>query len=58
MVMHSEHEADGEWHVGWEDGVCAYEDEFNRPILVRAVHRHPFGTEYAEVDENSVSSLR
>lgn len=52
--MRIEHEIDGEWHIGWEVGVCTYEDDYGRIISKSATHRHPFGTEYAEVDENSL----
>jgi CobQ-like glutamine amidotransferase family enzyme len=43
--------SDGEWHIGWKDGMCAYEDDGNVLIVDRRVHRHPFGTEYTEVLE-------
>lgn len=52
ISMRIEHETNGEWHIGWEVGVCTYEDDYGRIISKSATHRHPFGTEYAEVDEN------
>ena len=53
IFMCAEHEVNGEWHIGWEEGVCTYEDDYISVIRKKSVHRHPFGTEYAEVDENS-----
>lgn len=41
----------GEWHVGWEEGMCAYEDDRGVLVVDRSLHRHPFGTEYTEISE-------
>ena len=46
-----DHEVDEGWHVNWEDGVCTYVDEYGVLIVERKLHRHPFGTEYAETIE-------
>ena len=46
-----DHEVDEGWHVNWEDGVCTYVNEYDMLIVERKVHRHPFGTEYAETIE-------
>ncbi len=48
-----EHEIDREWHVGWEDGLCTYTDDSGNLVVEKRVHRHPFGTDYAEVFEDS-----
>ena len=49
--MTAEHEVDGEWHLHWEEGMCAYDSEIGTLIVDRRVHRHPFGTEYTEILE-------
>jgi hypothetical protein len=46
-----DHEKDGEWHIDWEEGMCAYEDGSDILIVDRKIHRHPFGTEYTEILE-------
>lgn len=46
--------SDGEWHTGWEDGMCVYDDDGSILIVDRRVHRHPFGTEYAEILDDEV----
>lgn len=51
-MMIDDHEVKGEWHVGWEDGVCMHEDDRGNFIVERRVHRHPLGTEYTEVLES------
>ncbi len=40
-----------EWHTDWEFGECEYTDEAGFPQRKQAWHRHPFGTEYAELYE-------
>jgi hypothetical protein len=40
-----------EWHTDWEYGECEYTDESGFPQRIQAWHRHPFGTEYAELYE-------
>jgi hypothetical protein len=40
-----------EWHTDWEFGECEYTDESGFPQRLQAWHRHPFGTEYAEIYE-------
>lgn len=53
--MVEEHQIDGDWHIGWEDGMCTYEDGSNILIVDRRPHRHPFGTEYTEIFEISIN---
>jgi len=51
-MSYCDHEIDGEWHIRWEDGMCAYEDVHSNSLIVdKKLHRHPFGTEYTEVME-------
>jgi hypothetical protein len=40
-----------EWHTDWEFGECEFVDEAGFPQRKHAWHRHPFGTEYAELYE-------
>lgn len=40
-----------DWHTDWEFGECEYVDESGFPQRKHAWHRHPFGTEYAELYE-------
>jgi hypothetical protein len=40
-----------DWHTDWEYGECEYTDEAGFPQRISAWHRHPFGTEYAELYE-------
>jgi hypothetical protein len=40
-----------DWHTDWEYGECQYTDESGFPQRINAWHRHPFGTEYAELYE-------
>jgi hypothetical protein len=39
-----------EYHTDYEHGECTYDDG-NGPNTILAWHRHPFGTEYAELFE-------
>lgn len=39
------------WHTDWEFGECETIDESGFPQRLQAWHRHPFGTEYAELFE-------
>jgi len=49
-VSYCNHEIDGNWHIEWEDGICAYEDDNSNNLIVeKELHCHPFGTEYTEV---------
>lgn len=47
-----DHEIDAQWHLNWEHGECIYENEDGRVIVESKTHRHPLGTQYAEVEEN------
>ena len=38
-----------DWHADWEFGECDYLDEAGFPQRKHTWHRHPFGTEYAEL---------
>ena len=40
-----------DWHTDWEFGECEYTDESGFVQRLQAWHRHPFGTEYAELYE-------
>ncbi len=41
-----------DYHTDWEQGECIYDDGGGAgPQRVYAWHRHPFGTEYAEIFE-------
>jgi hypothetical protein len=40
-----------DWHTEWEFGECEYVDEAGFPQRKQCYHRHPFGTEYAELYE-------
>jgi hypothetical protein len=40
-----------DFHTDWEYGECEYTDEAGFPQRINAWHRHPFGTEYAELYE-------
>jgi hypothetical protein len=40
-----------EWHLEYEYGPCEYRDDNGQPIHGYVRHRHPFGTEYAEIFE-------
>ncbi len=40
-----------DWHTDWEFGECEYVDEAGFPQRKQTWHRHPFGTEYAELYE-------
>jgi hypothetical protein len=40
-----------DWHTDWEFGECEYVDDAGFPQRRHAWHRHPFGTEYAELYE-------
>ena len=37
------------WHLEWELGHCVYTDEAGFPQTSYVWHRHPLGTEYAEI---------
>lgn len=50
--MKIDHEIDAQWHLNWEHGECIYENEDGRVIVESKTHRHPLGTQYAEVEEN------
>jgi hypothetical protein len=39
----------GEWHTDWELGECTYTDDVGNPHTEVIWHRHPLGTEYAEI---------
>jgi hypothetical protein len=41
--------AAGEWHTDWEMGPCSYTDDSGFPQYGHHWHRHPMGSEYAEV---------
>ncbi len=45
------HTGSNEWHTDWELGECEYMDEAGFPQRKQCYHRHPFGTEYAEIYE-------
>ncbi|MCC6521036.1 MAG: hypothetical protein IT373_00100 [Polyangiaceae bacterium] len=40
-----------EWHIAWELGQCTVTDASGFPREYYAWHRHPYGTEYAELYE-------
>lgn len=40
-----------EYHTDYEHGECIYEDGSGTSQRIIAWHRHPFGTEYAELFE-------
>ncbi|MBM4358218.1 MAG: hypothetical protein FJ096_08905 [Deltaproteobacteria bacterium] len=40
-----------DFHTDWELGECEFVDEAGFPQRKHAWHRHPFGTEYAELYE-------
>lgn len=40
-----------EWHSDWEFGECEYVDDAGFTQRKHTWHRHPFGTEYAELYE-------
>jgi hypothetical protein len=40
-----------DWHTDWEFGECEYVDEAGFPQRKQCYHRHPFGTDYAELYE-------
>lgn len=43
-----------EFHVEWEEGPCNSMNDNGEPIEYDNVwHRHPFGTEYAELWKNN-----
>jgi len=37
------------WHTDWEYGDCVVRDDYGFPRVEHALHRHPLGTEYAEI---------
>lgn len=40
-----------DWHTEWELGECDYTDELGFTQTIIAWHKHPLGTEYAELFE-------
>jgi hypothetical protein len=49
VTGHHTDAATGEWHTDWELGPCSYTDDSGFPQYGHHWHRHPMGSEYAEV---------